>query len=161
MKYKKQSHFENNPVLTKKNPHINSKKNAMKSEESPKEKTILSKKQKRQRQENSLDELTRAFIDYVKDTKKTEININDVVKKLKVKKRRIYDITNVLEGISQHLTFLFLYTHLFRYWLHQKASEKPSNVAENGNLFRPNKPYCPPPWAFHFQGAKNRKIKKT
>ena len=107
MKYKKQSHFENNPVLTKKNPHINSKKNTMKSEESPKEKTILSKKQKRQRQENSLDELTRAFIDYVKDTKKTEININDVVKKLKVKKRRIYDITNVLEGISQHLTFLF------------------------------------------------------
>ena len=29
-----------------------------------------------------------------------KININEIVKKLKVKKRRIYDITNVLEGIG-------------------------------------------------------------
>ena len=35
---------------------------------------------------------------YVKESKNFLININDVVKKLKVKKRRIYDITNVLEG---------------------------------------------------------------
>ena len=107
MKYKKQSHFENNSVLIKKNTHNNSKKINLKNEELNQERSNLHKKQKRQRQENSLDELTKAFIDYVKDTKKTEININDVVKKLKVKKRRIYDITNVLEGISQHLTFLF------------------------------------------------------
>lgn len=59
---------------------------------------FLGKKQKRQRQENSLDELTRAFIKYVKESKLETININDIVKKLKVKKRRIYDITNVLEG---------------------------------------------------------------
>lgn len=60
---------------------------------------FLGKKQKRQRQENSLDELTRSFLKYVKENKSQTININDIVKKLKVKKRRIYDITNVLEGI--------------------------------------------------------------
>lgn len=58
------------------------------------------KKQKRQRQENSLDELTKEFIDYVLKSTSKDIYINDLVKKLKVKKRRIYDITNVLEGIG-------------------------------------------------------------
>ena len=58
----------------------------------------LNKKQKRQRQENSLDELTKEFIDYVLKSTSKDIYINDLVKKLKVKKRRIYDITNVLEG---------------------------------------------------------------
>jgi len=53
---------------------------------------------KRQRQENSLGELTKNFINYIRDQKNKEIDINEVVKKLKVKKRRIYDITNVLEG---------------------------------------------------------------
>ena len=67
---------------------------------------FLNRKQKRQRQENSLDELTRAFIKYVKDSKIETININDIVKKLKVKKRRIYDITNVLEG-----NFHYIYTY--------------------------------------------------
>ena len=62
------------------------------------EKMFINKKQKRQRQENSLDELTHAFIKYAKETSTPHININDIVKKLKVKKRRIYDITNVFEG---------------------------------------------------------------
>jgi len=57
------------------------------------------KRKSRQRQENSLGELTKNFINYIKDQKGREIDINDVVKVLKVKKRRIYDITNVLEGI--------------------------------------------------------------
>ena len=52
------------------------------------------------RQENSLGELTKNFINYVKESGRPTININDLVKKLKVKKRRIYDITNVLEGIG-------------------------------------------------------------
>ncbi len=52
----------------------------------------------RQRQENSLGELTKNFINYIKEQNTKEIDINEVVKKLKVKKRRIYDITNVLEG---------------------------------------------------------------
>lgn len=58
----------------------------------------LGKKICRQRQENSLGELTKNFIDYINTQGDKIININDVVRKLKVKKRRIYDITNVLEG---------------------------------------------------------------
>ena len=57
-------------------------------------------KKKRLRQENSLGELTKNFIDCVKSKGLELININEIVKKLKVKKRRIYDITNVLEGIG-------------------------------------------------------------
>ena len=64
------------------------------------ESKITSRKRFHPRQENSLGELTKNFIDYVKESGKATININDLVKKLKVKKRRIYDITNVLEGIG-------------------------------------------------------------
>lgn len=63
-----------------------------------------SKKKSRQRQENSLGELTKNFISFIKDQDQREIDINDVVKQLKVKKRRIYDITNVLEGKSIDIT---------------------------------------------------------
>ncbi len=60
--------------------------------------SIKGKGKVRQRQENSLGELTKNFINYIKEQKSREIDINEVVKILKVKKRRIYDITNVLEG---------------------------------------------------------------
>jgi len=60
--------------------------------------TIKGKSKVRQRQENSLGELTKNFINYIKEQNTREIDISEVVKKLKVKKRRIYDITNVLEG---------------------------------------------------------------
>lgn len=56
-----------------------------------------SRKQK-SRQINSLDELTKKFMKYVLDAESNTINLNTVMKKMKVKKRRIYDITNVLEG---------------------------------------------------------------
>jgi transcription factor E2F3 len=52
------------------------------------------------RQENSLSKLTKKVLDYVKDKKKVNINLNELVKDLGVKKRRIYDITNVLQGIG-------------------------------------------------------------
>jgi hypothetical protein len=71
-------------------------------EENPRirSKAITKEKAKiRQRQENSLSELTKNFIYFIKSQGDKTININDVVKKLKVKKRRIYDITNVLEGM--------------------------------------------------------------
>ena len=51
-------------------------------------------------QENSLGQLTKNFINYIKKTGRKSININDLVKELCVKKRRIYDITNVLQGIN-------------------------------------------------------------
>ena len=51
-------------------------------------------------QENSLGQLTKNFINYIKMTGKKSININDLVNELSVKKRRIYDITNVLQGIG-------------------------------------------------------------
>ncbi len=63
------------------------------------------KRKNRQRQENSLGELTKNFIKYIKERKNKEVNINDAVKKLKVKKRRIYDITNVLEGNNTFNSF--------------------------------------------------------
>jgi len=52
------------------------------------------------KQENSLGKLTWNFLKYIKKKGRINININDLVKDLKVKKRRIYDITNVLQGIG-------------------------------------------------------------
>ena len=52
------------------------------------------------KQENSLGLLTRNFLQYIKNKGRVNININDLEKDLDVKKRRIYDITNVLQGIG-------------------------------------------------------------
>ena len=52
------------------------------------------------RQENSLSKLTKKVLEYIRNKNKTNININELVKNLGVKKRRIYDITNVLQGIG-------------------------------------------------------------
>lgn len=48
------------------------------------------------RQQNSLSVLTRKFIDLITCAKDQVIDLNTAVKELKVQKRRIYDITNVL-----------------------------------------------------------------
>ena len=48
--------------------------------------------------ENSLGELTKNVIKYIKKSGENDIQINNLVEDLNVKKRRIYDITNVLEG---------------------------------------------------------------
>ena len=52
------------------------------------------------RQENSLSKLTKKVLAYIRNKNKVNININELVKNLGVKKRRIYDITNVLQGIG-------------------------------------------------------------
>ena len=52
------------------------------------------------RQPNSLDELTKKFLKCAMEANDSIINLNTIMKKIKVKKRRIYDITNVLEGKS-------------------------------------------------------------
>jgi hypothetical protein len=55
----------------------------------------------RARIENSLGELTRKFIMLIRDSKDNlSVDLNDAAIKLNVQKRRIYDITNVLEGIG-------------------------------------------------------------
>ena len=51
------------------------------------------------RHENSLGELTRKFISLIKKAANSCVDLNEVVQKLRVQKRRVYDITNVLEGI--------------------------------------------------------------
>ena len=51
------------------------------------------------RQNNSLEELTKKFINSILESQNNIIDLNKITKKMKVKKRRIYDITNVLEGI--------------------------------------------------------------
>ncbi len=51
------------------------------------------------RHENSLGELTKKFIELIKTSPDQCIDLNEAVVQLKVQKRRIYDITNVLEGM--------------------------------------------------------------
>ena len=53
---------------------------------------------KKIRQINSLDEITKKFIKYALESDNQIINLNTVAKHINVKKRRIYDITNVFEG---------------------------------------------------------------
>lgn len=45
-------------------------------------------------------ELTKKFIQLIKEAPEQCVDLNDAVAKLAVQKRRIYDITNVLEGIG-------------------------------------------------------------
>ena len=52
------------------------------------------------RQDNSLSVLTRKFVELIKRSDNNTVDLNDAVKSLTVQKRRIYDITNVLEGIG-------------------------------------------------------------
>ena len=55
-------------------------------------------RKKKNRQINSLDELSKRFIKYALEANTPYINLNLMMRKIKAKKRRIYDITNVLEG---------------------------------------------------------------
>jgi len=52
------------------------------------------------RHDNSLSVLTRKFIHLIRTAPNFTIDLNEAVQDLKVQKRRIYDITNVLEGIG-------------------------------------------------------------
>lgn len=56
--------------------------------------------QSKGRHENSLGELTKKFISLIQCAEGKCIDLNDAVDQLHVQKRRIYDITNVLEGIG-------------------------------------------------------------
>ena len=58
---------------------------------------IKNKKKLKNRKDNSLDELTKKFIKFVLEEKSNIINLEEIRKKLKSQKRRIYDITNVFQ----------------------------------------------------------------
>jgi hypothetical protein len=53
---------------------------------------------KTRRQNNSLDYLTKKFAKYVYNSDSDKINLTKAINEIKIKKRRIYDITNVFEG---------------------------------------------------------------
>ena len=55
----------------------------------------------KRRKNNSLDKLTKKFIEIVIEEKTNIINLHIITKKMNVYKRRIYDITNVFEGNSK------------------------------------------------------------
>jgi transcription factor E2F3 len=52
------------------------------------------------RSENSLFSLTKKFMGLIRASKDKSINLNDAASELGVHKRRVYDITNVLEGLG-------------------------------------------------------------
>ena len=56
------------------------------------------KRKLKNRKDNSLDELTKKFIKFVLEEKSNIINLEEIRKKMKSQKRRIYDITNVFQG---------------------------------------------------------------
>lgn len=58
------------------------------------------RKERKSRNESSLSVLTHKFIKMLEDSRDGTVDLNDAVSSLDVQKRRIYDITNVLEGIG-------------------------------------------------------------
>jgi hypothetical protein len=48
--------------------------------------------------QNSLDYMTKEVIKYIKDAKSDYINLNRIAKDIKIQKRRLYDVVNVLQG---------------------------------------------------------------
>ncbi|CAD8099549.1 unnamed protein product [Paramecium sonneborni] len=52
------------------------------------------------RHDNSLSVLTKKFVELIRNSEELTIDLNVAVNDLGVQKRRIYDITNVLEGIG-------------------------------------------------------------
>lgn len=59
-----------------------------------------SAKSTKHRFETSLGQLTKKFISLLKDAPSGILNLNEASTMLEVQKRRIYDITNVLEGVG-------------------------------------------------------------
>lgn len=55
-------------------------------------------KKLRNKRANSLKDITKKFIQVLLEERKSDINLTDIIEKIEVKKRRIYDITNVFQG---------------------------------------------------------------
>eukprot|EP00871_Galdieria_phlegrea_P001622 jgi/Galph1/2460/GphlegSOOS_G1099.1 len=52
------------------------------------------------RYDSSLGFLTKKFVEIIRNSENGEADLNEITRQLNVQKRRIYDITNVLEGIG-------------------------------------------------------------
>jgi hypothetical protein len=58
-----------------------------------------------------LDELTKKFIKFVLEEKSNIIDLEEIRKKMKSKKRRIYDITNVFQGKLILIVYFFYFSN--------------------------------------------------
>lgn len=68
--------------------------------DSPSKRIKKARRAQRARNEGSLSVLTNKFIRMLEESQDGVVDLNDAVEALLVQKRRIYDITNVLEGIG-------------------------------------------------------------
>lgn len=59
---------------------------------------LFLRKRRKRSQGVNLEELSKEFMEYTSDSECRVIDLNNVKKKLRVQKRRLYDVTNVLEG---------------------------------------------------------------
>lgn len=62
---------------------------------------FLAGEKSKARHDNSLSVLTKKFVELIKSSPNLTLDLNEAVKELNVQKRRIYDITNVLEGMHE------------------------------------------------------------
>ncbi|KAK4528150.1 hypothetical protein GAYE_SCF51G6084 [Galdieria yellowstonensis] len=76
------------------------------------------------RYDNSLGFLTKKFIELIQNTEGGAIDLNEITRQLNVQKRRIYDITNVLEGIG----VIEKKEKNIIVWKHQEMEENPAIV---------------------------------
>jgi len=76
------------------------KKSAGKVKKTPLVKKVTKPKTTSCRYDSSLGLLTKKFVVLLQEAKEGVLDLNTAAQKLEVQKRRIYDITNVLEGIG-------------------------------------------------------------
>lgn len=98
---------------------------------------LTDKTVERTRYDTSLSLLTKKFINLVESSQDGVVDLNVASEKLEVQKRRIYDITNVLEGIGilekkskNNIQWKYV---LFRYYsIHDRCSSNKSEVSFKG-----------------------------
>lgn len=60
--------------------------------------TLNNKKLGKKNRPNSLDSMTKEVMKYIIQSKQDYINLKNIAKEIKIPKRRIYDVINVLQG---------------------------------------------------------------